>query len=218
MPKPYAFVQLDLQENLHQYLRCDPGDVELIVIVGAWHGDEVRAMIDRYPRCRFLCLEPNPSDYTVLSRRFAGNPRVQCLQVAASDQSGVATFHEVARPGTSSLLAPRAEDPRLLLAGSFEVETVRLDELDELRRARRIDCLWIDVQGAELKVLHGASALLDSTDAAFLEVATRDSSYVGGATMNELREFLEPRGFSLASLGIDAENGEGNALWLGQPD
>ena len=216
LPKPYDFVQADVEQHLHLHLGRRAEEISAIVIVGAWHGNEVVRMLGRFPAAHFFCFEPNPQDYAVLESRFRGNERITCFSVAASDTAGKTSFYEVGRPGTSSLFPPDAGDERLPLVGTFEVETVRLDDLPELR-AVRIDCLWIDVQGAEIKVLHGASELLARTDALFLEVALYRSAYVGGAQMEELRELLQPAGFSLHGLGLGHGGAEGNSLWLRSP-
>ncbi len=213
LAKPWDYVQQDAEQRLAGYLRCEPDAVQLIVIVGAWHGDEVARMLSHYQSCSFICLEPNPGDYAELAARFRDNDRVVCLPLAASDVTGAVTFHLVERSGTSSLLAPRQDDPRLNKAGVIDVPASRLDDLVELR-GLQVDCLWIDAQGAELRVLAGAAETLKRTRTLFLEVATLESSYQDGATMADLAAMLEPLGFTLRSLGTDSANGEGNSLWV----
>jgi FkbM family methyltransferase len=217
LPKPYDFVQADVEQNLNLHLGRTPDEIGTIVIVGAWHGREVVRMLERFPAAHFFCFEPNPQDFAVLESRFDGIERVTCFPLAASDAGGTTTFYEVDRPGTSSLFPPDPDDERLPLLGAFEVESVRLDDLPELRTAR-IDCLWVDVQGAESKVLSGGLQLLARTDALFLEVALHRSAYVGGTTLDELRSLLEPAGFSLHGLGLGHGGVEGNSLWLRTPE
>jgi FkbM family methyltransferase len=209
LPPPYEYVQLDVERRLHEYLGVPPGEVRLVAVVGAWRGHEVGRMLPRYPACRFVCLEPNPPDFAELVDRYAAEERVACVHAAAADVSGTLPLRRTGVKGTASLLEPA----RLDRADEVSVPVVRLDDLDELR-GRGLDCLWVDVQGAEDRVLAGAGATLARTRALFLEVATRRSPYVGGASFEALDAVAREAGLRLAALGTDAANGEGNALWL----
>jgi FkbM family methyltransferase len=220
LPPAYGFVQDDTVQNLAAYLGGDARDVRRIVVVGVWHGHEVEEMLDRFPHAIFLLLEPSRDAFAELQRRFGQNPRVQVLQVAASDSDGTTTFHEMSVDGTGSLLplAAPGDDaflaPGIREADSYEVRTARLDSLDELRDDAPIDCLWVDVQGMELPVLRGAEGIIDRVRSAFLEVATDKQSYEGATSFDDLARWVSERGFRLASLGTDPANGQGNALWL----
>jgi FkbM family methyltransferase len=221
LPPAYAYVQQDAVANLPGYLGAEPGDIRRIVVVGAWHGEEVPEMLERFPNCRVLALEPSREAYAQLSARFAAESRVTCLPVAASDVDGTTTFHETNLDGNGSLLPlARPDDagaftvPGHAETETYDVRTVRLDSLDELRDGEPIHCLWVDVQGLELPVLEGATALIDRVGAAFLEVATAERSYEGATEFSDLHAWMAGRGFRLASLGTDPVNGQGNALWL----
>jgi FkbM family methyltransferase len=219
-PPAYAFVQADVVANLPEYRRTGAGEIRRIVIVGAWHGEEVDEMLVRFPRCHFLLLEPSKEAYSQLSRRLAGNPRVTCLQVAAADRDERTTFHEMSITGNGSLLSLAGPSessfrvPEIEEIDSYEVQTVRLDSLPELSDDTPIDCMWIDVQGSELAVLEGAEGLLDRVGAAFVEVATDKLSYEGATSFVDLQALMSRHAFRLASLGTDPVNGQGNALWL----
>jgi FkbM family methyltransferase len=206
---PFEFVQVDVERNLHRHLRVGPEGVRLIVVVGAWQGREVTRMLHRYPRCRFVCLEPRPEDFRTLKRKFAGEPRVTCVEAAASDTTGEAVLHGLSEPGTSSLRAPRSG----ARTRDVTVRSTRLDDLPELA-AEAVDCIWVDVQGAEALVLGGAPDVLARTRSVFLEVWTGETLYEQTAGFDEIAARLGAQGFSLAGLGLDPESGIGNALWL----
>ncbi len=219
-PPAYAFVQDDLIQNLPAYLGVRASDIRRIVIVGAWHGEEVGEMLERFPSCRFLLLEPSRGAFTQLSRQFGTNSRVQCLQVAAAGTDGSTLFHETNLAGNGSLL-PLAQlgETTFLVPGvkeidAYTVKTVRLDSLPELQDGEPIDCLWVDVQGFELPVLQGATGVLGCVQVAFIEVATDRRSYEGATSFVDLNPWMSRHSFRLASLGTDPVNGQGNAMWL----
>lgn len=215
---PYRFVEEDAVENLHRYLDLPAESIQKWAIVGAWHGNEVPALLTRYRSCRFVLIEPSREAFTVLKKRFGNNPRCICLDVAASDKAGEAELHKMALPGNDSLLpvsgsgAGTFQHPGQQELGTQRVITVRLDDMDEL--SGEISCLWIDVQGFERQVLLGAEEVVARARSVFIEVTTDKVSYEGGSRFTDIYDWLTPRGFRLANLGTDPVNGQGNALWV----
>jgi hypothetical protein len=63
-------------------------------------------------------------------------------------------------------------------------------------------------------VLRGAEDVLARVKTAFIEVATDKVSYANATWFDDLYELMAAHGFRLASLGTDAVNGQGNALWI----
>jgi hypothetical protein len=78
----------------------------------------------------------------------------------------------------------------------------------------KIDLLWIDVQGAEGRVLKGATATMPRVRAVFIEVALVNSPYQGALLFPELERMMHAFGFLCVGLGIDGWNYSGNALWI----
>jgi FkbM family methyltransferase len=218
LPASYEAVQLEVERRLHLYLHRDPADVRQVVIVGANDGSEVPRLRHSYPDCRFLCFEPSPKWFRILSDRFSSLDYVDSRQLALSNAPGSATFHELPLAGNGSLLQPDQRLWQQLNAAdqsqvsSFEVKVSTLDE--EAANLAMIDLLWVDVQGAEANVLQGGAASLGRTDAIFLEVALVQSPYQGARLMPDLSRMLAEHGFTLVSLGLDPANYTGNALWV----
>jgi len=103
------------------------------------------------PAGHHVAVEAIPAKVRFLRRKF---PEVDVLEVALSDHAGAEDFYiNLAATGFSGL-ARHGE-------GHFErihVTCVRLD--DAVPKDRRFDLLKIDVEGAELFVLRGATAFL----------------------------------------------------------
>jgi FkbM family methyltransferase len=218
LPPPYEAIQLEVERHLHRYLHVAAEEIEQIVIVGANDGGEIWRLRSAYPKCRFLCFEPSPRWFGELTRNFHGVEFVKARDVALSDSAGTATFHELALAGNGSLLAPDVaqwsefcqtpqSEPE-----SFPVKVSRLD--DETSKLKRINLLWVDVQGAEGKVLAGGLETLSRVDAVFLEVWMARPPYEGGAIFAEINSRLAEAGFSCIGLGLDSWNFTGNALWI----
>ena len=120
--------------------------------VGAHVGGFLDLFLEYAPQGQHFAVEPLPELAVRLSARYPG---VQVEQCVLGDRDGEATFYrQVDRPAWSSLAAGHG------VGGPVEPLTVPMRRLDDL--VDRADFLKIDVEGAELGVLRGASRLLDT--------------------------------------------------------
>jgi FkbM family methyltransferase len=141
-PELWEFHQEDdlLPIVLKKILREDSCCVD----VGCHIGSFLSRIFKLAPNGKHFAFEPVPRKITWLKRTF---PEATIIQAAVSDADGTALFAEdKERPGYS----------RLAIDGNgYSVPTVTLDEC--LRHSARIDFIKIDTEGAELKVLCGAT-------------------------------------------------------------
>ena len=217
--EPYDFIQTHVEGQLHRYLDLPRDRIGLVVTVGAYLGDEVQRMLRHYPMLRFQLYEASSRYALQLKRRYRSQPRVNVHQCAVTDVAGTLTFHETNLSGSGSLL--KANDMARRSYGmqnseSFEVQAVRLDHhaVEQGYAQQDIDCLWIDVQGAELSVLIGAAGILHRVKSVFIEVAMLDTLYDQGTRFDDILALLQPAGFTLLGLGVDPANGTGNAVFV----
>lgn len=220
--QPYAEIQRDVENRLHEFLGKSEDEIGLIVICGGYLGFEIETFLKNYEHAEIHVFEPSERYHARLAERFAASPRVFCHRFAVSSHEGQAEFFEANMEGMGSLLELRSPDSdgTWLPAGgrsaeSYTVQCVTLDGFAPLA-GRHIDLLWCDVQGAELELLRGAEETLTRCDAVFLEVATTMRTYESQCLLPELVDFLEAHGFALNGIGLCQEtgNGTGNALWL----
>jgi FkbM family methyltransferase len=130
--------------------RIRPGDV--IVDIGANAGYYTLLAARRAgPQGKVVACEPDPRIAAYLRRHVEANhvANVTVVESAIGDHSGIAKFRRGNGTGTG----------RLAAAGDL---AVRVQTLDELAAEHRIlpTHLKIDVEGAELDVLHGGRATL----------------------------------------------------------
>jgi FkbM family methyltransferase len=220
IPTPWDYAQFKVERDLHSYLHTTPEHIKSILVVGANVGDEVEDIGRVYSNASFVLFEPSPRYYQEMFRRHEGKSHVRCVPKACGDALGKMPFYELPMHGNGSFLKPSVAWKHFNMQDDdsvteLEIDVTTLDE--EVQAGQPIDLLWVDVQGAELHVLKGASATLQNTKAVFLEVALCASPYEHGALLRDLESILEQSGHKLVLLGLDPWNYTGNALWIQNP-
>jgi FkbM family methyltransferase len=147
---------------------------------------------------QLFSFEPNPEQYRLLQKKFADCGDVHLLPMAIAD--GRQRELKLCRhPGGSSLFEPNLELARryrsfgewLEVVERISVKTVTLDSLEQIRGA---DFLKLDIQGAELEALMGATELLSTILVIECEV-NFVQQYVAQPLFAEIELFLRRRGF-----------------------
>lgn len=105
--------------------------------------------------------------------------------------------------------------PDFVVVDRIEVATSTVDQMYRTYSLPECNLLNIDVEGATLDVLRGALNNLYRFDYLYLEVQT-DNVWDGAPKLGEIEEFLD--GFDLVTLGLVADQGWGDSLWVRQPD
>lgn len=207
-------------------LRTLFGPEPTILDLGANRGDSVADWLETFSDARVHAFEPDPTVAQTLGDRFADNPRVRVYAAAAGARNGTARFTVCADPRFSSLLDPAQGSGEFYGSGiqaetTRDVPVIRLDDWAQREGVGRVDLLKIDVQGAELDVLKGATQLLTRTRAIKCE-AQLFPAYAGAATLDSLGPWFRERGFHLYrvcelwSLGLDERPACIDGLWLDQ--
>lgn len=201
------------------------GASDLVIFdVGAYVGN-VSAMYKKmFPQSTIYCFEPFPDSFQKLSR-FSGDASIKTNQIAFSDKKGKTTFNVNVDLSCNSLLLPTESDFKCYSAksikdGEIQIETNTVDNFCAGSEISCIDILKLDVEGAEVKVLEGASKMLSkqAIKLIYSEVMFIPH-YDGGCMFHELDAFLNRYGYTLYNLYHlrSARNGQlkwGNAIFL----
>lgn len=175
------------------------GDQEpkVILDVGARDLETSIQFTKRYPNARIIAFEPNPFGFSVCQEKLKGYTNIELHNVACSDEEGVFDFWAVGgNDGCSSLLEPIDAPYSDGTWNKIQVNVSRLDKLLKDLNVDKVDVLWIDVQGVELKSIRGMGAYLDTVDLIHTEASPKPY-YKGHILKDELETFLDEQGFDM---------------------
>ena len=205
--------------------RLFDGAADLVIFdVGAYVGEVAATYKKLFPQSTIYCFEPFPDSFQKLNR-LCRDASIKAHQIAFSDKEGKTSFHINIDLSCNSLLPPTESDFKCYSAksikdGEIQVETYTLDNFCTSAEISCIDILKLDVEGAEVKVLEGASRMLSkqAIKLIYSEVMFIPH-YDGGCMFHELAAFLNRHGYTLFNLYHlkSARNGQlkwGNAIFL----
>ncbi len=206
-----------------------------ILEAGAADGYESATMAQSWPKGILYAFEPVLELFTTLQKNVAGLSNAHIFRLALSDRKGTATFHISElneNPGvpfySGSLLEPKDHltyVKQVSFPRKITVPTTTIDAWAQENNIKRIDFMWLDMQGHELTALKHANSILNTVKLIYIEVSFV-KAYANQALYTEVKQWLEAQGFevyggdfdqSQAALGNKIAPGQqfqGNALFI----
>lgn len=168
-------------------------------------------------------FEPSSRERAILEQNVTRNhcDNVTAIAAAASDRAGTGTLQVAAgQHRGQNTLAPTFAYPSVSVEREEAVPLVSLDDLWRARTVRLPDVLKIDVEGSELQVLRGATAVLRESMPVVIFEINDTLLEASGASRAEVGQFLTALGYTLHRLddataalvpvatlaGVDSEN------------
>lgn len=188
-----------------------------VVHVGASTGQEIPYY--KAHGKQVLWIEALPEIEELLRSKIENEPSMDSVQALVWKKAGVKKRFQLANNDFhSSSIYGLAEDhgfKNLSMIGEIELTTTTLDALLEqkqlLSKKSSLSHLVLDVQGAELDVLQGASKSLKYVSSLQVEVSSYPV-YRGGALLQEIDSFMVETGF--ARITNHGENFHGDAIYV----
>ena len=207
-------MKLDLKNLFSQNSIIPKG----IIHVGAYDGKDIK-LYQTLNISKFFFIEANP---TVFERLKANTTRssvdVTVVNYAISNQNGKVTLYVNSMVQSSSILPLkhyRDIYPNIKETHQLIVESKTLDNLLEELELSPTDfnILNLDIQGAELLALQGATNLLKYIDVVYTKV-NYEELYEGCALAEEIDEFLGQTGFGRVAIAKPFHPSWGNAFYV----
>ena len=160
-------------------------------VIDAGVANATPELYSTFPSASILLIEPL-AEFEPFLQKICSAYKAQYVLAAAGSAPGSATFHVHADKFSSSLLS-EVEGP----AVDGAPRTVPVVSIDQQCAEKNLSgpyLIKLDVQGAELQVLAGASRTLPHTEAVILEV-TLFGTMIGGPQFYDIVAFMKTAGF-----------------------
>lgn len=191
-----------------------------IIEIGSHVGIDTEKFAHIFPKGKIYSFEANPELYMIAKERIKKYKNITLVCAAIDKTCGIGEFYQSSGTsnGSGSLLKPTlhlTRHPSVLFEdkNKFNVATLNLDQCLKNLHGTLIDLFWIDVQGAELRVLEGGLKLLAKTRFVYTEVS-KIPEYKGGVSYMELQIFMQQAGFKVETEFLPQKwLGSGNVLF-----
>lgn len=183
------------KEYIARFLPSHP----IILEAGAETGSDTVEMARLLPDATIYAFEPVPASFSVLQRQTAVYPQVHCYNVGLSDEDAEVAMYVSNTLSSSSLLKPKEhlrQHPHISFTHDLAVQVVSIEGWAREQGVTKIDCLWLDLQGMELRVLQAARHLLRTVTVIYTEVSLVET-YEGVGRYEALKTFLAEQGFEV---------------------
>jgi len=186
--------------TIHQFMYKHLQD-PVIIEAGACDGSDTLIMSNMFPNGKIYSFEPVPALFERTKERLKNKNNVKIYNMALSDKTGEQPMHVAfefdKNCGSSSLLNPKLHleyYKRITFEEKINVKTIRLDEFLKNENIKKVNFMWLDMQGYEPFVLQNSPEALKITD--FIHTETQNTEcYEGGMLTPKYIEFLQKSGF-----------------------
>lgn len=165
------------------------------VDVGTNRGQVLKEAVRAAPRGHHVAFEPLPDLAAALRREF---PRVTCHEAAVAAEAATASFvHFRAMDGWSGLRRRQEISDEI---GQPETIEVKVVTLDDVLGGVSPQVVKIDVEGAELEVLRGATRVLSDRRPVVIFEHEPVAARLYGGTSAEVWTILDEQGYRLFAI------------------
>ncbi len=193
------------KDRIAEYLPRNP----IIIEAGAHIGRDTVKLAKLWPAATIHAFEPVEDIFNILITNTEGYSNIHCHNIALSDNNGTELLYVSTGASTavSSFFKPHEYAQRRpnVIFTPEEVTTVTLDTWAKVHYISLVDFMWLDMQGAELKVLKAAPTLLKTVRALVFEVSLTER-FKNNPLYDEAKQWIESQGFEIVQTDIPKHN------------
>lgn len=194
-----------------KYLPNNP----IILEAGAYDGTDTILMNKFWPNSIIHAFEPIPSNYDQLVNNVMKlkSKTIFTYDYALGTHNGILSFFTSELPGepgvitqSSSFLKPKEhyDFAPHTFSNKINVNAVTIKNWMKQINLKKIDFLWLDLQGATIPTLEASQEILRDVKVIFSE-ANFVEAYEGEPSYLEMTQWFEDRGFVVAAITFSPE-------------
>jgi FkbM family methyltransferase len=165
-------------------------------------------------------IEADPSSFEIMKQKLVDYPDAVCLNYCVSEEDDKQIIFNVSNnEGQSSSILEleyhKQAHPEVHYLSQISLSTKTVNSIVSENKiiVNEYNMLVADIQGAELLMLKGATAVIPQMDAIYLEVNNREL-YKGCGLVEEIDTFLAGYGFKRVETEWCGDFGWGDALYV----
>lgn len=189
-----------------------------VLHVGAHHAEESNDYQSLGYRPVYW-IEADRAVIPELHKRLDGTEDNHVINAVVSNEVSQVVFNVANNEQSSSILKfgthSRAH-PEVVFVDSYKVDTTTIDILHDSNQIKSCNFMNLDIQGAELMALQGATNYLSEVDYIYSEV-NKKQLYKGCCLLPELDSFLDEQGFVRVEISMTV-HGWGDAFYVRKND
>lgn len=198
--------------------------IKFIFEFGSRYGEDTIEFAKRYKDATIYAFECNTNTIVQCRRNVCGFDNIVLTEKAVCDYDGVVKFYPIDKEKTITTWEDGNQGASSLFkaSGNYEVEQyaqtetdvpcVRLDSFMKENNIPRIDILWMDVQGAELKALEGLGKRIRDVKVVHCEVEMMEI-YSNQPLFHEVKHYLNKHGFKFMGFSTKSKY-SGDAVFV----
>ena len=170
-------------------------EIKVIYIIGAHLFQESEVIFRLFKNVEKIYLfEAIPELCQRLNELFGSNPIIEIFPYAISDIDETAHFHVTSNSWESSSLFPLGGHldlfPHVHEIGVIPVTCRKIDSVIDQHQLREPDMLFIDVQGAEYKIISSLSKRIKSYTKLIYTEASHEELYIGAQPLDKIIDII----------------------------
>ena len=163
--------------------------------VGVYEGEMIEYCLKNFPDAEIVAFEPVSYLYNKLFKKYASNSKVNLSSCALSDSC---RSEQILILRKKSMCHLRSLNPSPIIRRYEWVDVVTLDKYCKDNGINHIDFLKVDTEGGDLRVLQGASSMLDLNSVGVIQVeASMNKDNLFHVQFDKFECFLQEKGYKL---------------------
>jgi FkbM family methyltransferase len=164
-----------------------------VISIGARRGEEIDYFHTISKDINVYLFEPDYKNYSFLLWKYSSNSKCHIYQIAISDKDTIAELHiDTKSHDSSSLKFPTDKIKQFRKFGRIEkVMQCRMDTWYALSGLKKVDLIWVDIQGNEKEFINGATEILKNTSYLYTEYGQSDW-YENQSYLDDIIYLLHP--------------------------